>query len=1222
MSGGTPAYTQVDWGGGFVGTTVTGLAPGTRIPDFHDANGCSSLQQYSVTIGALPCGVTSSISKVDVNCFGASTGSATLNVTGATGTPVITWNPGGQTGATASNLAAGTYTYNFSDNNPAHAFTGSVTITQPAAAMVVSLNTLNTSCAGANDGQAIASVPTGGVSPFGYVWSGGQPNNAVASSLNAGAISVTVTDNNGCTGTASGNVTAPPALAVNVSTINDSCFQGGKGQASANVTGGTAPYTYYWDNISPAQNNLDLVAGTYLLTVTDNNNCTVTGSATINEPAAFTYTITSQNINCFGGNTGSINVSANGGTPAYSYLWNPASATGANPASLTAGKYIVTISDNMNCQNIDSVTLTEPTAALSAVTSRTDVTCNGLNNGTITVNTSGGTQPYTFLSNPLPAGIVTIPNLAPNTYAGNITDANGCTFAVAETVAEPTLLSLSETHVDVLCNGNSTGSIDVAVSGGTAPFTFVWSNASTLEDISNIPAGVFSLTCTDANSCTASITVTISEATLLTVAETHTNVLCYGDNTGAIDATVSGGIAPFSFLWNDGSANEDRTSIAAGNFMLTVTDNNGCTALLSATVAEPSLLSAISSHTNVTCNGLNNGTITLIVNGGISPYSFLANPVPAGTTTVPNLAPNTYTGNLTDANGCAVMLTEIITEPAALTVSETHNDAICNGNASGSIDVTVVGGTSPYFFLWNDGATFQNRANIVAGSYSVVVTDNNQCTQTIATTVTEPTAIPLSVAATDATCFGGNGSATANPAGGTPPYTFTWSGGGSSPTVTPPAGNYTVSATDANQCNQTATFTINQPLQILVQETHTDVNCFGGNNGQISLSATGGTGAPNYSYSWLPNVSSTSSADSLLANTYSITVTDGNACTVVQNVTVAEPTQLLLSAISAPTLCFVGATGSIAATASGSMPGYVYVASDGSNTYNSATGNFTALAQGNYSITATDQNSCTTSTSIQVTGPTDVSAVATASDVSCFGKNDGSVMVVASGGTPSYAFAFSNGVSNNSGIVSNLIEGNYTVSITDANGCSSTAVAVVVQPDSVIINVSPAPATVNLGESLQMDASTNQVGTVSYNWKPSTGLSCSDCYNPIYSGINSITYEVSATTQSGCVGTTLVELTVVPNYDVYVPNAFSPNNDGGNDFWSIYGNLKAIKDFEVKVFNRWGEKVYETSDPYFKWDGFANGKTIDAGVYVYAVKLVFIDNHINTNLKGSLTILR
>ena len=596
--------------------------------------------------------------------------------------------------------------------------------------------------------------------------------------------------------------------------------------------------------------------------------------------------------------------------------------------------------------------------------------------------------------------------------------------------------------------------------------------------------------------------------------------------------------------------------------------------------------------------------------------------MPAGTTTVPGLAPNIYAGNLTDANGCLVALSETITEPAVLGVTETHNDAICNGSPTGSINITVTGGTTSYTYFWNGGAVTQNRSNIVAGNYSLTVTDNNQCTQTIAVTVTEPAAVPLTVTATDATCFGGNGSATANPAGGTPPYTYAWSGGGSTQTVTPPAGSYSVSATDANQCNQTATFTINQPTQIVVQETHTDVNCFGGNNGQITLTVSGGTGSPNYTYTWLPNVSTTSSASTLTAAAYSITVTDANTCTVVQNVTVAEPTQLTVAAIATPTLCFIGATGSITATASGSVPSYTYAASDGTNTFNSASGSFAALAQGNYTITATDQNTCTATTTAQVTGPNAVSAFVTTSDVTCYGKSDGTATIVASGGTPAFAFSFSNGVNNTSGILTNLVEGNYTVTITDANGCSITEVASVVQPDSVTISVLPSPATVNLGESLQMNSTTNQSGTVTYKWTPSIGLSCNDCDNPIYTGINSLTYTVSAITQDGCIGTTTVELTVVPNYDVYIPNAFSPNNDGGNDFWSVYGNLKALKEFEIQVFNRWGEKVYESADPNFKWDGYTNGKVIDAGVYVYTAKFVFIDNHTNTNFRGSLTVLR
>jgi gliding motility-associated-like protein len=1448
LSGGTTPYSAVNWGGGFVGTTVTGLAPGTRIADFTDANGCSSLLQYSVVIGSLPCGVTSTVSKVDVACFGASTGSATLNVTGGTGTQTITWNPGGLTGATISNRPAGTYTYSFTDNNPAHSFTGSITISQPTAAMVAQLSTVGISCTGVNNGQALASVPSGGTPPYTYTWSGGQPNNPVANNLAPGNITVTVTDSKGCTATATGNVSNVPSLAVTFQTTIDSCFNSGKGKAIANVVGGTPPYNYSWSNFETQDSNLNIRAGSYTVTITDNNNCTVAGTAVITTPPALTQTYVKQNISCFGNTNGSISVTTAGGTPGYNFAWSPAHLSGTSQTGLAAGIYRYTITDAHNCVIFGGDTIFQPNSALTATTSHTNVTCNGLNNGTITVNTSGGKPPYTFLGNPLPAGPVTIPNLAPNTYAGNIVDSNGCTFAVSETVTEPAVLSVTETHTNVSCNAGTNGSITTTITGGTTPYTFDWGGGVTTQNRTNLAAGTFAITVTDANNCTGTISVTITEPTALTASETHQNVDCFGNATGSIDVTATGGTGTLTFLWNDANTSEDRTNIPDGNYAVTITDANSCTTILSVTVTEPTALTATTSHTDVTCNGLNNGTITVNTSGGTPPYTFLGNPLPAGLVTIPSLAPNTYAGNITDANGCTFAVSETVVEPAVLSVTETHTDVNCSGGNDGSITTTITGGTTPYTFDWGGGVTTQNRTAIPAGSYTLTVTDANSCTATVAVTVTEPAGIvasethqnvdcfgnstgsidvtatggasaitflwndnvttsedranipagnysvtitdvnnctrvvsvtisepavltaptshtdvtcfglnngtitvtisggtapysflgnplpagattipnlapntyagqltdanncsvnlietiveptqlsatethqdascfgandgdifvtpsggtapynydwgggvttqgrsnipagnyavtvsdanactttlsvviaqptspPLAVVPVDATCFGVNGSATASPTEGTAPHTFTWSNSpATTATASLPAGSYSVTSTASNGCQQVNTFVINQPTEIVVAEVHTDVNCNAATTGSITLTANGGAG--NYTYLWQPNVSTTNSASSIGAGTYGITVTDQTNCTAAVSVTVTEPAAIAVTATTAAASCFGLSNGSIAATATGGTPTYSYTATDGAATFNSSTGSFNALPAGSYTIVATDINSCTSSTNAVVSEPSQINVSAIASDVTCYQRTDGSINATATGGSPGYNYALSSGASNASGLFTNLASGSYSLTVTDNGNCSATTTAQIVEPGPVEVTVVPNPTETSLGNPVQLNISTNQSGTINYSWIPATGLSCSNCDNPIFDGINTVTYTVNVSTSNGCSGSSQITATVIPDYTVYIPNAFSPNNDGGNDYWQVYGNIKAVKQFSIMVFNRWGEKVYETEDVNFKWDGFASGKQVPAGVYVYSVKYIFIDNHTDTNYKGSLTILK
>ena len=1450
---GTPIPTGVNWGPGHAGTSVSGLSAGTFIADFQDANGCSALLQYGVTIASLPCGINISTSSVAVKCFGGNNGSATVTVVGGAPPITIAWSNGGNT-ATISNLLAGTYTYTITDISGNPPIVGNVVVTQPLVPMAATITTVDMTCSGSNDGSALASVTSGGTSPYSYAWSPVHPNNPVASGLSAGPISVVITDFNNCTANASGTITGPPTLTLNITTVNDSCFQSNTGSAMANVAGGNPSYTFYWSNISSAQNNLSLGIGNYTVTVTDNGGCTITGSASISQPPSFTHTLTPVNINCFGGTTGSITLTTNGGVPAYTYTWNPASATGIAPTNLTAGQYNVTIQDANRCQILDSVILTQPAAALTAVTSHTDVTCNGAANGTVTLTLAGGTPPYSYAGGPIPPGTTTLPNQGPITYSGNITDSKGCTVAVSETVSEPPVLTASETHVNELCNGAATASIDITAAGGNAGgYTYLWSDGVTTEDRSSLIAGNYCVTVTDTKACTATICVTISQPTALTVTETHTDALCNGGSTGTINLTPAGGTPAYSYAWSDINNNQNRTGLAAATYTVTVYDSPQCSVTLSVTVGQPTALSVTTSHTNVTCNGANNGTVTVNISGGTAPYSYLLTPVPAGTTVIPGLAPATYAGNVTDANGCSVAVSETITEPGPQSATVTGTNNICFGATQGTAQAVFVNATGAVGYNWTGGLSTQNITNLAAGVYDVTCTDANLCTVTGSYTVTEPAAVVMTIATVDAVCFGGNGSATATPNGGTGPFSYTWSGSPSViNTATLLAGNFTVTSTDANTCQQTATGIINEPADINIQVAQTDVNCFGDATGLITLTVTGGTGAPNYTYAWLPNVSNSNIASGLTAgpynvtvtdqanctknttititqpalalsiniqtsniscfglnngkiivNTsggtpvytytwnpnvssvdsatnlspaqYNITVTDSKACTVASSVVISQPNQPLtlvdssknlscfqsndgmamvtatggtfpygyvwtpnvgvsniasalqvgnysvvvsdnngctnsssfvitqpalltasevhtnvlcngnstatatvtaqggtlgyayswnpnvsttntatniaannytvlvtdtnlctatvsinitqppvldVSATETDVLCNGGNTGTVLALGSGGNPGYNYTLSNGVNLFNSASGQFGNLAAANYMAGVIDANGCLDSVPIVVNEPAPLTDIVNVTPATCYHYADGQIEILASGGVAAYNYTYLNGVSNSTGILNGLAAGTYTFTISDANSCTLIDSGVVTEPDSVEINVLPNPTEVKLGEVLQMNTTTNQSGTLTYNWLPAFGLSCYDCANPVFDGVYSYTYNVVVTNAAGCTGTSNVVVKVIPNYDVFIPNAFTPNGDGTNDFWQLFGNMKSFKQVEVMVFNRIGEKVFESNDINFTWDGTYQGKYAPPEVYTYVAKFVWLNNHSDSNYKGTVTLLR
>ncbi len=268
--------------------------------------------------------------------------------------------------------------------------------------------------------------------------------------------------------------------------------------------------------------------------------------------------------------------------------------------------------------------------------------------------------------------------MAAGTYTVTVTDANACTKTLSATITQPSALTLSKTQVDVLCNGNSTGSIDLTVSGGTSPYTYAWSNSATTQDISNLVAGTYTVTVTDANACTKTISATIAQPSALTLSKTQVNVLCKGNSTGSIDLTVSGGTSPYTYAWSNSATTQDISGLVAGTYTVTVTDANSCTKTISATITEPSAGLALSTTvTNSTC-GNSNGAIDLTTTGGTAPYTYSWT---GGVTTEDrsNISAGTYTVTVTDANGCTKTVSATVNNIGGPVLNMTITNVTCFG---------------------------------------------------------------------------------------------------------------------------------------------------------------------------------------------------------------------------------------------------------------------------------------------------------------------------------------------------------------------------------------------------------------------------------------------------------------------------------------------------------------------------------------------------------------
>jgi hypothetical protein len=817
------------------------------------------------------------------------------------------------------------------------------------------------------------------------------------------------------------------------------------------------------------------------------------------------------NVSCNGGANGSANVTATGGTAAYTYSWNTTpSSTSAAVSGLTAGTYSVTVTDSKGCSIVKSVIITQP-AALTATISQTNVTCNGMANGTATVTPAGGTSPYTYSWNTTPSlTTATATGLVAGTYSVTVTDNKGCSIVKTVVITQPTAVVLAPTATSSACT-SPTGTASANASGGTPGYIYSWGTTSpvqTTATATNLSAGVYSVLVTDMNGCQQTANVTVTNASGPSAAITSsTQVLCNGGNNGSATVTATGGATPYTYNWSNGQVNSTATNLTAGTYTATVTDNGGCSATATVVITQPTVLAATTTKVNVSCNGGANGSANVTATGGTPAYTYSWNTTPASTSpAVSGLAAGTYSVTVTDANGCSLVKTVIITQPPVLAATTTKTNVSCNGGSNGTGTVTASGGTSPYTYSWNTSPAQTTAAatSLSAGTYSVTVTDSKGCSLVKTVVITEPPVLAGSVSAVNVTCFGAStGSATATITGGTAPYTYSWNTTPAQTTATASnltAGTYSLLVTDSKGCTLTKTVTITQPSALAGVTTASNATCFGAATGSANVTVSGGT--PGYTYSWT-NGSTTPTATSLAAGTYSVTITDNNGCTLTKSVVITQPAALAATTSKVNVSCNGGSNGSATITVTGGTSPYVYSWSTGA-----ASPVVSGLAAGTYSVTATDANGCTISKSVVITEPAALTATTSASGASCFGASTGNASITVGGGTSPYAYSWSSG--HTTPVAGSLAAGTYTVTATDANGCSITKSVTIIQPNDIVITSTTTNATCGNANGSAALTVSGGVGGYSYTWNPNVSTTSTA------SGLASGMYNVTVTDANGC----------------------------------------------------------------------------------------------------------
>lgn len=1177
VSGGTPGY-GITWNTSpeQTGLTATGLSGGTYTATISDANSCGTTLAVTIAEPTQPLAVAVTAQQ-NVACNGQSTGSATVNASGGSGPYAYAWNTTPvRNGASQSGLNAGSYTVTVTDARGC-TITQLVEITTPGSVLSASISSsTDVLCAGGNSGNATVQV-SGGTMPYTYLWNTSPSQSGPsATGLGNGTWQVSVQDANGCTTSASATITQPTALAASGTIIPALCQGLDNGAVDVTTTGGTPPYSWSWTGpvgfTAATEDIASLNAGGYTLTVTDANGCSIVRSFDVNQPGLFTVNANpsvfgTANVSCPNSSDGAIDLEVSGAVPPYNFAWtgpNGFTSIAEDPASLQAGTYSVSITDDNGCSTDLDVTLQVPAAIAAQFTlsnfGGTSISCNGGSNGSINTVISGGNAPYsTSWSGPsgFSSSQMDLTGLSEGSYQLTITDANGCVATPSASLSQPTTLTASDGGTSpVSCFGSNNGQATVHATGGRAPYSFSW-NTSPIQHAASatgLATGSYTVVVTDANGCTTSTTLAVGgpAAPLAIDIPTITNVLCHGGQTGEAIVQATGGTPPYSYTWNTvpQTNGPTATGLAAGTWTVIATDAAGCTASRNVVIAQPQqpLAATLANYHTVTCYGDNDGSISINVTGGSGNYSITWNTMPVQTgSSVTGLPIGNHVATIADMNGCTQTMNFPVSiggpsAPLAMSyVPFTYPGGAhvsCPGNSDGSIDVTVTGGTPAYTYFWQDGAggnlQMQDPTGLSAGTYFLSIGDGHGCFIDTVITLDAPDPITATATVQSAICHGAsNGAINMTPAGGVAPYAYQWSGPHGFTATTQDlnmiaAGVYTVVITDANGCSINQPFDVTEPGTFSFDATVVPAACNASATGSIQMQASGGT--PPYQYAWSgPNgfAATTVNISDLAAGAYHLTLTDDNGCSALYSATITAPGPLTVFSISSKNhggfdiSCAGSSDGAIATTYSGGTPPYTF-AWTGPGGFTANTPDISGLAAGSYTLTVTDANGCTRTTTSTLVGPPVLTASAVAggfaggSGTSCEGASDGSIILTPAGGAPPYTVTWNGpgGFTSNGWQLTGLTPGTYTASITDGNGCTVTAMATITAPTAITLSSAPTNITCYGGTNGAIDLSVSGgSGTYSYQW---TGPGVFTASTQDLAGLVAGTYDVTTMDANGC----------------------------------------------------------------------------------------------------------
>ncbi len=1014
------------WSNGASSQDITGVASGTYTVTVSFGTTCSSTASF--TVPDQPNNPSASLTATESTCE-LPNGSIGLTVSGGVAPYSFVWS-NGATSEDLANIPSGQYTVTVTGANGC-TDTETINVGNNNPPITISGNTVNnTTCINGNGSINITvspSPPTGG-GTYTFTWSNGETTEDL-SNLEEGSYTVTVTGNGACTGSNNFTISAIPNNPSASTTTTPSSCNLPNGDINLTASGGVAPYSFSWSNGASTEDLNDVLAGNYTVTVTGANGCTATASADLqnNDPVITITPNIAPNTACSTSN-GSISISI---TPTnnYTITWSNG-ANGPTITGLEEGSYSVTVDGGGSCSQTANFTVPfQPNSPTPSV-STTPTTCEQ-SNGSANANATGGVAPYTFEWSNGSSG-PSIINVPSGGYVVTVTGANGCSSAISADIPNNNLNISIVPNItpNTTCAAVGNGGISISVTP-PASYTITWSTGATNTAIqNNLAPGTYSVTVSAGGVCEEVADFTVpDEPDEPTVNATSDNTNC-GLPNGSATASGSGGVAPYTYSWSNGSSATSINNVVAGNYTVTVTAGNQCTGTASVDILDEDIPINVSETTvdNTSCILPYNGSINLLVN---PPTATIIWSNGSTSSSLDNLAAGNYSVTISAGGTCTYSSNYTIFNSAEdATIDYTVTPSFC-GQANGSVDITVANGQGPYEYNWSNGWPLEDQFDTPPGNYAVTVTTATGCTTTASMTVPNNNAtINLNGTATPVTsCTVNNGGITLAPSPAAN-YTFVWSNNATTQNLTNiAAGNYTVTVSNGPACSSTATFQVTNTASPPTLSTSPTAATCGLTNGEVNLTVSGGT-TP-YVINW-SNAASTEDLAGVAGGTYTVTVTGGNGCSATASANVGNTNTApnISGTPTANTSCTTNNGGvNLSVTPSGT---YTYTWSNSASTED-----ISNVAAGTYTVTVSAGGSCSATSSFTVDDNVSAPNIVENITPAICSQNNGAIDLTVTGAITPYTFAWSNPA--NTEDINNVLPGNYTVTVTGANGCSSTA---------------------------------------------------------------------------------------------------------------------------------------------------------------------------------------